>query len=250
MDNKNITMADIEEFMFHSVVSVYDGKDTFNATILALDITEGKIMPFIVIPKEAVKNKSTSSIIVTYQNQENNEINFMKFSVNISNWIYPDKLPIALMILSPIINTFKDKNKFLNSVITKKFLLDDEFKQYLKLVENVNAISFYQRISNSVNCWPLSYTTTTASPISQNFDDKPYFVVNGNPENMAGAPVFVEVSNVLSTRLVFAGVWINDKTLLNEAVGDVNNFSLVLKAEAIFEELEKYRDIVQINNKD
>lgn len=246
MTDKKITMGDIQEYMFKSLVRIDNG-NIVNGSLVGIEIEGDRIMTFLIAPKAEIQDKKEISVLVPYKEGEDTSIKICKFGTDSLKWLYQDNLPIAALPFSPFINFLQEKQyKFSNIIITKKALISDEFKDSLKLIESIHAIAYPNGIHNERNFWPISYTTYTASPISQDFDGRPYFLVNGAPKYMSGAPVFVEISNFFKSCISFVGIWIEDIDIKKSAVGEEGNFSLILKAEKIFEFLEELKNKMQL----
>lgn len=186
-----------------------------------------KIIPFAVTCSDFIQN-TKKNISVHILCKDNGMLNF---DTQKSNWHISDN-GIAVLPLGGVFNHLQ-ADMIANKVIPENFLIAEEDKENISLIETTYTFTYPENINNGANSWPMCYTAETASPIMQNFDNKPYFIVNTAPDfNIAGSPVFIKTKTLLKEKIIFAGMWIPSNEEKKQMIGNIP-FSAVLKAEEI-----------------
>ena len=243
---ENTTKVEIDSRMFNSVVSVQVDKRRYNAILYAVKVSENEIIPVVITSKSILKGNVT--VLLNYTNSDG-AIALGSMTVPSKMWHISKNYDIGIWPCANFMLAIRARGNTLTNVplieqmaISKKDLL------YTNLIEKTFSIGYIGSIHNDVNNWPLSYVTYTASPITQNFDGKPYFLLNGNePNNILGAPVFINIAYEGRIGIRFVGMWM-EQSVKTDMVGP-NDFSAILKAEKIIEFANKVINKIQKDEK-
>ena len=238
-----ITLNEAENNLFKTVIQIInDEHKTFNGTIIGIEVDDNSMITCLVTSKDLLTNQNI--IAVPYKKKEEDEIEYLTIQTELSNWkTYENGL--AFLPFSGVINLLKKEDKtFINTIITTKWLPSESIPT--SLFERTITITYLNGVMNSDNFYPLSYIADTASPISHNFDGKPYFILNGKaPDGIIGSPVFIDQHVLLEGQFAFVGIWIAIKN--EEKIIGKNNLSIVLKAEEIIKTITEIKDEIAKN---
>ena len=236
-------LIDFGNYMFKSVVMLLKGAEISNGFLCALSTSETDIIPFVITSKSFIHDKS--HVAFQYTNKKG-KLELGTIELEEKDWYISDEYDIAAYPCGQMMNAIKaTQNNFGNIPLIEKMILSSEEEQQLNLIETTYSIGFINAVHNNENCWPMSYVAYTASPISKNFDGKPYFVINSNiPKNILGSPVFVKWFHKGIWGYRLAGMWINQKEIENN-VGNNTNFVGILKAKIIFDFIKSIKSKVQ-----
>lgn len=234
------TLADFGNYMFKSVVMIKTKENTGSGFLLAVNVSETGIMPFIVTSKSLIKEKI--QVVFQFINDED-KIELGAIETEAENWNVSESYDIAILPCGQIMNASNmTKNKIVNTPLIDKTILSNEEEQQIGLIEETFSIGYIDSINNNENCWPMSYVAYTASPIFQDFDKKPYFVINSKQlEGILGSPVFARkfYKGTWGYRLV--GMWM-DQTDTKENVKYGGNFTVILKVKVILDFIKSIQE--------
>lgn len=112
-----------------------------------------------------------------------------------SNWIgHPDvNVDVTIMPIGGILNKMKEKGLEIYFLTIQKdlFLKNEQLKE-LSAIQEVIFIGYPSAIRDETNLTPITRRGITASPIHQNFDDNPIFLIDASVfGGSSGSPVFI-----------------------------------------------------------
>lgn len=221
--------SEFERTLFLFTVRLDIDDILYNGFLMSTPIDDNQIIPFVVTCSDFIRKAEEKGIFVHILCKDNNITNF---KTRKSDW-HISANGLAVLPIGGVINSLTETSAVTNRIIPETFLISEEDRPYVSLIEKTYTFTYPDRISNAANFWPMCYTADTASPVTQNFDNKPYFIVNAAPGfNIEGSPVFIKIHTVLKEKIVFVGMWIPSNDEKKQMIGDIP-FSAVLKAEEI-----------------
>lgn len=220
-----------------------DAVKTGTGVIINMSSQEKNTTIPILVTNRHVINDSKNIIIDLHQAEEGRiSENHIKVEYKSSDFICDDELDIAILPLAPVLNLAitQNKNPFFKS-IGEEIFLDEKKQERLSAIEEIIFIGYPKGISDTRTKLPIVRKGITATPIWNNFNNSPEFLVDAETfEGSSGSPVFIYnnggyFSNggmVVGVRIIFLGIiskTIKDSNDAYLGLGHVINAMSILK---------------------